>query len=160
MNFHDRHHFWKCQQARHNLWTQNSQNISTYKVVNTTRGGCSYGEDNKHDPIRRQHQCDLIWQKSELDFKPFLVIPSPRCPCLTCACFPGSPWSGTTQKSSSRGRRVLHSLQRRLRPVPHTRPAWPSRMMNALRRRNILLWCEGKGRLTHLAGETGTHIQT
>lgn len=33
-------------------------------------------------------------------------------------------------------------------------------MMNALRRRSILLWCEGKGSPIHLAGETKTLIHT
>lgn len=79
---------------------------------------------------------------------------------MTAACqHIRSPWSATTQKSSSRGRRALPSWQRRLRPVPHTRPVWPWKTMNALRRRNILLWCEGKGRLTHLAERTSTFLQ-
>lgn len=93
-------------------------------------------------------------QAKKLEITPFIVAPTPCCPCLTWACFPGSLWSGTTRRSSSREKHVLPSWQRRLKPVPHTRPVWPWRTMTALRRRNTLLWCEGRGRLTHLAGES------
>lgn len=102
-------------------------------------------------------KCDLTWQK--LEIRPPIVTRSSRCPHLTWACFPGSPLSGTTQKSSSRGRHVLPSSQKRSRPVPRIRRAWPWKTMNGLRRRSIQLWCEGRGRLTRSAGETRTRMQ-
>ena len=42
INFHVLH-FWQRQQTRHNSWTLSFQKLSTYEVVNTTRGGRSYG---------------------------------------------------------------------------------------------------------------------
>ena len=49
------------QQTRHNTWTLSFQKVSTYEVVNATRGGGvhmdSSREHGKHDPIWRHQKC-------------------------------------------------------------------------------------------------------
>lgn len=68
--------------------------------------------------------------------------------------FPGFLWSETTLRSSSSGRLVHHSWQRRSKPVPSTRPAWLWKMTTALRKRNILLWFVERGSFTASTGES------